>query len=190
MAPDNTSLGQFNLDGLPPAPRGVPKIEVTFDIDADGILNVTAKDMASQRSQSIRITGSTRLPEAEKQRMIDQAQQYAEQDKKRREEADKLNIADSVCYQAERTLADFGSKLSEDLRRRVETAIARDSRSTQQARPRAGVAKSGCIEGRAAGGWPGALRASAAAGTAAPPRCGRADRRGTANRLRSQRPRG
>jgi molecular chaperone DnaK len=123
MAPDNTSLGQFNLDGLPPAPRGVPKIDVTFDIDVDGILNVTAKDMASQRSQSIRITGSTRLPEAEKQRMIDQAQQFADQDKKRREEAEKLNIADSVCYQAERTLADFGSKLSEDLRRRVETAL-------------------------------------------------------------------
>lgn len=123
MAPDNTSLGQFNLDGLPPAPRGVPKIKVTFDIDADGILNVTAKDMASQRSQSIRITGSTRLPEAEKQRMIEQAQQYAEQDKKRREEAEKLNIADSICYQGERTLADFGSKLSEDLRKRVEAAI-------------------------------------------------------------------
>ncbi len=66
MAPDNTSLGQFNLDGLPPAPRGIPKIEVAFDIDADGILNVTAKDMASARSQSIRIAGSTRLPEAEK----------------------------------------------------------------------------------------------------------------------------
>ena len=123
MAPDNTSLGQFNLDGLPPAPRGVPKIDVTFDIDADGILNATAKDMASQRSQSIRITGSTRLPDAEKQRMIDQAQQYAEQDKKRREEAEKLNSADSICYQAERTLADFGSKLAEDLRRRVETAL-------------------------------------------------------------------
>jgi molecular chaperone DnaK len=85
--------------------------------------------MASERSQSIRITGSTRLPGAEKQRMIDQAQQYAEQDKKRREEAEKLNTADSVCYQAERTLADFGSKLSEDLRRRVETALreARDA---------------------------------------------------------------
>ncbi len=123
MAPDNTSLGQFNLDGLPPAPRGVPKIDVAFDIDADGILNVTAKDMASQRSQSIRITGSTRLPETEKQRMIDQAQQYAEQDKKRREEVEQLNSADSVCYQAERTLADFGSKLSDDLRRRLETAI-------------------------------------------------------------------
>jgi molecular chaperone DnaK len=123
MAADNTSLGQFNLDGLPPAPRGVPKIEVTFDIDADGILAVTAKDLASQRSQSVRITGSTRLPEAEKQRMIEQAQRYAEQDKKRREEAEKLNLADSICYQAERMLADFGAKLSEDLRRRVEAAL-------------------------------------------------------------------
>jgi len=123
MAPDNASLGQFNLDGLPPAPRGVPKIEVQFDIDADGILNVAAKDMASQRSQSIRITGSTRLPDAEKRRMIDQAQQHAEQDKKRREEAEKLNTADSLCYQAERTLADFGAKLSDDLRRRVEAAL-------------------------------------------------------------------
>ncbi len=129
MAPDNTSLGQFNLDGLPPAPRGVPKIDVTFDIDADGILNVTAKDMASQKSQSIRITGSTRLPEAEKQRMMDQAQHYAEQDKKRREEAEKLNNADSICYQAERTLADYGAKLSEDLRGRVEAAL----RETRQA---------------------------------------------------------
>jgi molecular chaperone DnaK len=82
MAPDNTSLGQFNLDGPPPAPRGIPKIEVAFDIDADGILNVTGKDIASARSQSIRITGSTRLPEAEKQRMMDQAQRYAEQDRK------------------------------------------------------------------------------------------------------------
>ena len=123
MAPDNTSLGQFNLDGLPPAPRGVPKVEVAFDIDADGILNVTAKDMASQKSQSIRITGSTRLPEAEKQRMINQAEHFAEQDKKRREEAEKLNNADALCYQAERTLADFGPKLSEDMRRRVETAL-------------------------------------------------------------------
>ncbi len=123
MAADNASLGQFNLDGLPPAPRGAPKIEVQFDIDADGILNVAAKDMASQRSQSIRITGSTRLPDADKQRMIDQAQQYAEQDKKRREDAEKLNTADSLCYQAERTLADFGAKLADDLRRRVETAL-------------------------------------------------------------------
>lgn len=123
MAPDNTSLGQFNLDGLPPAPRGVPKVEVTFDIDADGILNVTAHDMASEKTQSIRITGSTRLPEAEKQRMIDQAQRYADEDKRRREAADKLNAADSVCYQAERLLAEFSAKLSADLRGRIETAL-------------------------------------------------------------------
>ncbi len=139
MAPDNTSLGQFNLDGLPPAPRGVPKIDVAFDIDADGILNVTAKDTASQRSQSIRITGSTRLPETEKQRMIDQAQQYAEQGKRRREEVEQLNSADSICYQTERTLADFGSKLSDDLRRRLETAI-RETREAVSKRD-AGLAR-------------------------------------------------
>jgi molecular chaperone DnaK len=135
MAPDNTSLGQFNLDGLPPAPRGVPKIEVAFDVDADGILSVTAKDMASQRSQSIRITGSTRLSEAEKKRMVDQAQQFADQDRKRREEAEKLNAADSICYQAERTLADFGAKLSDDLRRRIEVALreTRDAVSKRDA---------------------------------------------------------
>jgi molecular chaperone DnaK len=124
MAADNTSLGQFNLDGLAPAPRGVPKIEVTFDIDADGILSVSAKDTASGKSQSIRITGSTRLAEDEKQRMIDEAGKYADEDRKKRETADKLNNADSVCYQAERTLADFADKLSEDMRKRVTDALA------------------------------------------------------------------
>ena len=113
----------------------MPKIEVAFDVDADGILSVTAKDMASQRSQSIRITGSTRLSEAEKQRMVDQAQQFADQDRKRREEAEKLNAADSICYQAERTLADFGAKLSDDLRRRIEVALreTRDAVSKRDA---------------------------------------------------------
>jgi molecular chaperone DnaK len=123
MASDNTSLGQFNLDGLPPAPRGVPKIDVTFDIDADGILDVNAKDTATGKSQSIRISGSTRLPDQEKQRMIDEAERYADEDKKRREVAEKLNNADSLCYQAERTLADFGDKLSADVKQRVETAL-------------------------------------------------------------------
>lgn len=123
MVADNTSLGQFNLDGLPPAPRGVPKIEVAFDIDADGILNVSAKDQASGKSQSIRITGSTRLPEAEKQRMIRQAEEFAEKDKQHREEAEKLNAADSVCYQTEKTLADFGDKIAADLKGRIETAL-------------------------------------------------------------------
>jgi molecular chaperone DnaK len=127
MATDNTSLGEFSLDGLPPAPRGVPKIEVTFDIDASGILGVSARDTATGRSQSIRITGSTRLAENEKRRMIEEAERYAEADRKRREEADKLNAADAICYQAERTLADFGDKLAAELHQRLESAL-RDTR--------------------------------------------------------------
>jgi molecular chaperone DnaK len=123
MAADNTSLGQFNLDGLAPAPRGIPKIEVTFDIDADGILSVSAQDQASKKTQSIRITGSTRLASEEKERMIRQAEEFSGEDKKRRGDAEKLNNADAICYQAERTLADFGDKISEDLRKRIQSAL-------------------------------------------------------------------
>jgi molecular chaperone DnaK len=128
MAADNTSLGEFVLAGLPPAPRGIPKIEVTFDIDANGILSVAAKDTATGRSQSIRISGSTRLSEEDKRRMIDDAERYAEADRRRREEADKLNAADAVCYQAERTLADFAEKLPAELRQRLEASL-RDTRT-------------------------------------------------------------
>jgi molecular chaperone DnaK len=124
FAADNTSLGEFNLDGLVPAPRGVPKIEVTFDIDANGILDVTAKDMATNRSQSIRITGSTRLSSDEKERMVKEAERYAEQDKKRRDEVDQLNNADSICYQAEKTLADYEDKIADDLKKRINTAMS------------------------------------------------------------------
>jgi len=127
MAADNTKLGEFVLDGLPPAPRGVPKIDVTFDIDSNGILDVSAKDTATGKSQSIRITGSTRLREDEKQRMVEEAECYAEADRKRREEAEQLNAADAVCYQAEKTLADFGEQLAADLRQRIESAL-RDTR--------------------------------------------------------------
>jgi molecular chaperone DnaK len=123
MAADNTSLGTFALDGLPPAPRGIPKIDVTFDIDANGILNVSAKDTATGRSQSIRITGSTRLADDVKQRMINEAEQYAAADRARREEAEQLNAADSICYQAEKTLADFAEQLTTDLKQRIETAL-------------------------------------------------------------------
>lgn len=123
MAADNTSLGEFTLDGIPPAPRGVPKIEITFDIDANGILNVTAKDLATGKERSLRITGSTRLSEEEKRRMIAEAERYAEQDRRRREEAEKFNAADALCYQAEKTLADFASQLSDELRGRVESAL-------------------------------------------------------------------
>lgn len=123
FAADNASLGEFNLDGLAPAPRGVPKIEVTFDIDANGILDVTAKDLATNKSQSIRISGSTRLSRDEKERMVQEAERYAEQDKKRREEVDKLNNADSLCYQAEKTLADYGDKIAEELKGRINIAL-------------------------------------------------------------------
>jgi molecular chaperone DnaK len=123
MSRDNTSLGEFNLDGLAPAPRGVPKIEVTFDIDASGILDVTAKDVATGRAQSIHITGSTRLPQADKERMIKDAEKYAEEDRKRREQADKLNNADAICYQGERFLADFGEKVAAEQRTRIDSQI-------------------------------------------------------------------
>jgi molecular chaperone DnaK len=124
FAVDNTSLGEFNLDGLVPAPRGMPKIDVTFDIDANGILDVTAKDMATNKSQSIRITGSTRLSRDEKEHMVKEAEQYAEQDKKRRDEVDKLNNADSMCYQAEKTLADYGDKITDDVKTHINAALS------------------------------------------------------------------
>ena len=120
MAADNVSLGEFNLDGIPPAPRGVPKIEVGFDIDANGILNVTAKDTATGKSQSVRISGSTRLAKEVKERMEREAETYAEADRKRREEAEVLNEADSLCYQAEKLLADFAQKLTAELKDRIE----------------------------------------------------------------------
>jgi molecular chaperone DnaK len=123
MAPDNVSLGEFNLEGLPPAPRGIPKIEVTFDIDSNGILSVAAKDLATGKSQSISITGSTRLSEEDKKRMVDDAAHYAEADKKRREDAEKLNTADATCYEAEKMLANFADKLTDDLKKRLEISL-------------------------------------------------------------------
>ncbi|BAL23822.1 molecular chaperone DnaK [Azoarcus sp. KH32C] len=122
MAADNVSLGEFNLDGIPPAPRGVPKIEVTFDIDASGILNVSAKDLATGRSQSVRISGSTRLAGDVKERMVHEAEQYADADKKRREEAEALNEADGLCYQTEKMMADFPDKLTQEVKERLEKA--------------------------------------------------------------------
>ena len=120
---DNTSLGQFNLEGLVPAPRGIPKVDVTFDIDSNGILSVTAKDQATGKSQSITISDSTRLSDAEKEHMIKEAEQYAEADKQRREEADKLNEADAVCYQAEKLIADFSDKLTDDMRNKLQNSM-------------------------------------------------------------------
>jgi molecular chaperone DnaK len=133
MAADNASLGQFTLEGIPPAPRGIPKVDVTFDIDASGILEVTARDQATGRQQSIRITGSTRLPKAEKERMVAEAERYAEEDRRRREEAEALNSADGLCYEAERTLAEHGEKLEAALRARIDAAL-REAREACQRR--------------------------------------------------------
>ena len=112
MAPDNVSLGVFNLMGIPPAPRGVPQIEVTFDIDANGILNVTAKDLATGNQQRIAITASTKLSDETKKKMIREAEQFAEQDRLKKEEVEIRNNADSLLYTVERTKKDLGEKIS------------------------------------------------------------------------------
>ncbi|MBS7622494.1 molecular chaperone DnaK [Candidatus Bathyarchaeota archaeon] len=124
MAADNVSLGMFSLVGIPPAPRGVPQIEVTFDIDANGILNVSAKDLATGNQQKITITASTKLSEAEKERMIREAEKYAEQDRIRREEAETRNQADSLLYTVEKTLKDLGDKVGKDQKERLDKASA------------------------------------------------------------------
>jgi len=122
MASDNVSLGNFNLTGLPPAPRGVPQIEVTFDIDANGILNVSAKDLATGKQTSITITAYTKLPEKDKERMVREAEQFAEADKKKKEEAEIRNQADSLLYTVEKTKADLKDKIPAELLSKVDNA--------------------------------------------------------------------
>jgi len=124
MAANNISLGMFNLTGIPPAPRGVPQIEVTFDINADGILNVSAKDLATGKEQKITIAASTKLSKEEKERMIKEAEQFAEEDKRRKEEVEIRNNADSLIYTADKTKKDLADKLGKDQVDRIDKAVA------------------------------------------------------------------
>lgn len=124
MASGNKSIGRFHLDGIPPSPRGIPQIEVTFDIDSNGILNVSAKDKGTGKSQQIRIEASSGLSDEEIKKMKDEAEANAESDKKAREEVDKLNNADSMIFQTEKQLKEFGDKLPEDKKAPIESALA------------------------------------------------------------------
>ncbi|MEM2917939.1 MAG: molecular chaperone DnaK [Candidatus Altiarchaeota archaeon] len=123
LAKDNTSLGQFNLVGIPPAPRGVPQIEVTFDIDANGILNVTAKDLGTGKEQKITITASTKLSKDEIERMIKEAEKYAEEDRKRKEIIETKNNAESLIYATEKTLSEFSDKISKEQKESINERI-------------------------------------------------------------------
>ncbi|MBH8566892.1 molecular chaperone DnaK [Nostoc sp. CENA67] len=123
MASDNKSLGTFRLDGIPPAPRGMPQIEVTFDIDANGILSATAREKATGKEQSISITGASTLDKSEVERMVKEAERNAEEDRRRREQIDTKNMADSVAYQAEKQLQDLGDKVPPADKSRVEGLI-------------------------------------------------------------------
>lgn len=124
MAKDNRPLGMFNLDGIPPAPRGVPQIEVTFDIDANGILNVSAKDKGTGKSHNIRIEAKSGLSKEEIEKMKKEAEANADADKKVREEADKLNAADGLIFQSEKQLKEYGEKISADKKEAIQKALS------------------------------------------------------------------
>jgi hypothetical protein len=166
----------------PPAPRGVPKIEVTFDIDANGILDVSARDTATAKSQSIRITGSTRLPENEKRRMIAEAERFAEQDRKRREDAEMLNAADAVLLPGGEDDGRLRRQAQAELRTRIEASM-RETREAPAERDVARAVERGGAQGRAAGGGSRTLRPDRHARSAAASGRRRRHRRGTAERV-------
>jgi molecular chaperone DnaK len=124
MAADNKLLGQFDLVGIPPAPRGVPQIEVTFDIDANGIVHVTAKDKGTGKEQQIRIQASGGLSDSDIEKMVKDAEAHAEEDKKRKAQVEAKNHAEALIHSTEKSLAEHGSKVGETERRAIEDAIA------------------------------------------------------------------
>jgi molecular chaperone DnaK len=124
MAADNKSLGRFDLTGIPPAPRGVPQIEVTFDIDANGIVSVTAKDKATGKEQQIRIQASGGLSDADIQKMVKDAEEHAAEDKKRKELVEARNQADALIHSTEKALSEHGDKVGAEEKTNIETAIA------------------------------------------------------------------
>ena len=135
IARENRQLGQFDLTGIPPAPRGVPKIDVTFDIDANGIVHVSAKDQGTGREQSITITGSSSLDKSEVDRMVNEAQSHAEEDKQRRELAEARNAADALAYQVEKQITDLGDKLTAEDKTKLEAGVkdVREAMETEDA---------------------------------------------------------
>jgi molecular chaperone DnaK len=170
MATDNKSLGTFRLDGIPPSPRGVPQIEVTFDIDANGILSVTAKDKGSGKEQTISITGASTLSDSEVDKMVKDAEANASIDKERREKIDLKNQSETLIYQAEKQLTELGDKISADDKGKVEgfssqlkDAIEKENyeamKSVQEQLQQALYAAGASVyqqAGAAAGGAPGA----------------------------------
>jgi len=131
MAPDNRTLGRFELVGIPPAPRGVPQIEVSFDIDANGIVHVNAKDLGTGKEQSIKITASSGLSEAEIQKLVREAEAHAEEDKLRKELIETRNHADSLVYSVEKNVKEFGDKVDAAEKTKIEEAITKTKKSLE-----------------------------------------------------------
>jgi molecular chaperone DnaK len=144
MAKDNRTIGRFHLDGIPPAPRGLPQIEVTFDIDANGILNVSAKDKGTGKEQKIRIEASSGLTDEEINKMKKEAEANADSDKQAKEKADKLNAADSLIFQTEKQLSEYGEKLSEGNKTAIADALTK-LKTAHEAQDLAGI--DGAMEG-------------------------------------------
>jgi len=131
MAPDNRTLGRFELVGIPPAPRGVPQIEVSFDIDANGIVHVNAKDLGTGKEQSIKITASSGLSEAEIEKLVKDAEMHAEEDKRRKELIEARNQADTMVYSVEKNIKEFGDKVDAAEKAKIEEALTKAKKALE-----------------------------------------------------------